>query len=359
MATENIEEVSMDETIAVENHETVSKKPFSCFIAFKIMIFLGALVLIFPILYKYFIGKYVCQGEFESVVYFNPEKCIDDGCGAYDYAVSELEVDVLPFVLVYLFSGIICYYVWKCYIRHKFTILHFSKNKFNFLSFVIYVIVSIILSVSLQYIISTVTGNTFCSFTKINAVTDVLKPIIYLYPTETTDVSIKLGAPEKLTHTYPKYVDEWKVRAEPNGNLTDAYGRHYYSLYWEGKNANLARYDDGFVVAKDKVVPFLEEKLAVLGLNEREANEFIIYWRPKLESAPYAFIHFVSMAEQNANMPLNVTPQPDTVIRVLMAFRSLEKPIEVQEQILPVTPQRSGFTVIEWGGTEIGSGLIK
>ncbi|MBO5441096.1 MAG: hypothetical protein J6A09_00835 [Alphaproteobacteria bacterium] len=188
----------------------------------------------------------------------------------------------------------------------------------------------------------------------------VAKPIIYLYPTETTDVSVKLGEPEKLTHTYPKYVDEWKVRAEPNGDLTDMVtGRKYYALYWEGKDADLPRYDDGFVVAKDEVVPFLEEKLAVLGLNEREANEFIIYWLPKLESAPYTFIHFVSQDEQDKNMPLTVQPEPDMIIRVLMTFKSLDKPIEVKEQILPEAPERNGFTVIEWGGTVISSGLIK
>lgn len=188
----------------------------------------------------------------------------------------------------------------------------------------------------------------------------VAKPIIYLYPTKTTEVSIKLGNPQKLTHTYPKYVDEWTVRAEPNGDLFDmAIGRHYYSLYWEGKDADLPQYEDGFVVAKDDVVPFLEEKLALLGLNEREANEFIIYWLPKLESAPYTFIHFVSIDEQNENMPLEIKPKADTVIRVLMAFKSLEKPIKVVEQVLPATPIRDGFTAVEWGGTEIGTQLIK
>lgn len=211
-----------------------------------------------------------------------------------------------------------------------------------------------------QYCVKKISGTTFCVVRYISdacrkdPLMCVAKPIIYLYPTETTDVSVKLGAKEKLTHTYPKYVDEWKVRAEPNGDLTDTVtGRKYYALYWEGKDADLPRYDDGFVVAKDEVVPFLEEKLAKLGLNEREANEFIIYWLPKLESAPYTFVHFVSQDEQDKNMPLTVQPKPDTIIRVLMAFKTLDKPIEVKEQVLPEMPKRDGFTVIEWGGTEI------
>ena len=35
-----------------------------------------------------------------------------------------------------------------------------------------------------------------------------------------------------------------------------------------------------------------------------------------------------------------------------MIFKGLEKPIDVNEQKLD-TPQRKGFTVVEWGGTQI------
>ena len=35
-----------------------------------------------------------------------------------------------------------------------------------------------------------------------------------------------------------------------------------------------------------------------------------------------------------------------------MTFKGLENPIEVEEQKL-YTPERKGFTVVEWGGTEI------
>ena len=47
-----------------------------------------------------------------------------------------------------------------------------------------------------------------------------------------------------------------------------------------------------------------------------------------------------------------VEPEPDTVIRVFMAYAALEKPVDVPEPVLH-TPERKGFTVVEWGGTEI------
>ena len=50
-------------------------------------------------------------------------------------------------------------------------------------------------------------------------------------------------------------------------------------------------------------------------------------------------------------MPLNVTPAPETVIRINMEFKALDAPIQVKEQQLPETPIRKGFTLVEWGGT--------
>lgn len=181
------------------------------------------------------------------------------------------------------------------------------------------------------------------------------KPIIYLYPTETTEVSVKLGNPEKLTCSYPKYKEEgWNVIAKPNGDLTDIEtGRNLYSLYWEGKNENAKmNMKEGFVVKGEDTIKFLEEKLEILGLNEKEAEEFIIYWLPKLEKNKYNYIRFATKEEINQNMPLEINPKPDTIIRILMEFKGLDKYIEIPEQKLD-TPIREGFVAVEWGGTEL------
>jgi hypothetical protein len=179
------------------------------------------------------------------------------------------------------------------------------------------------------------------------------KPVIYLYPTKTTDVDVALGVPEKLTVSYPKYVDSWKVTANPDGSLIDrTTGRNLYSLYYETDyTTSKGVHDEGFVVKGSEAASFLEEKLARLGLNEREAEEFIIYWLPQLEANAYNYIYFAPTAEIAENMPLNVTPAPETVIRINMEFKALDAPIQVKEQQLPETPIRKGFTLVEWGGT--------
>lgn len=185
------------------------------------------------------------------------------------------------------------------------------------------------------------------------------KPIIYLYPEQETDVRVTLGYPKRLTHTYPKYTKGWMVTARPNGDLTDRQtGRHLYALYWEGKHDQPEDFHEGFVVAGADTIPFLEKSLAQLGLTEREAEEFIVYWLPQLENNPYNLIRFLTIAEQDRNMPLTIEPKPDTIIRVMMVWQRLEHPITIPPQVLSA-PERRGFTVVEWGGLQIHSNRVK
>jgi len=179
------------------------------------------------------------------------------------------------------------------------------------------------------------------------------KPIIYLYPEKETKVSVELTAADRITCSYPKYEDAWNVLAQPDGNLTDLKtGKSLYALYYENVSNVNFRTDDGFIVKGEDSAAFLEEKLAVLGLNDREAEEFIVYWLPKLEANRYNYIRFADQQEIEENMPLKITPKPDTEIRVLMLYKGLDQPKEIKEQkLIPQT--RTGFTVVEWGGTNL------
>lgn len=181
------------------------------------------------------------------------------------------------------------------------------------------------------------------------------KPVIYLYPKETTEVNVKLGKSGLLTCSYPKYDESgWNVIAEPSGKLTDINtDRELYCLYWEGLNTNKTNMNEGFVVEGKDTIEFLEEKLEILGLNEKEAQEFIIYWLPQMEDNKYNYIRFETIEEINENMPLEITPVPDNIIRINMQWKALDEYIQVEEQLLEKAPERTGFTVVEWGGTKI------
>lgn len=177
------------------------------------------------------------------------------------------------------------------------------------------------------------------------------KPVIYLYPETETAVSVSLTLDGRLTCTYPSYNNGWTVTASPDGTLTDVSGQTYNYLYWEGET--YAHYDlsKGFCVKGDETAAFLESALDRLGLTRREANEFIVYWLPLMEQNPYNIISFQTDVYTDA-AKLEVSPTPDTFIRVFMAWQSSDAFVELPKQEL-TAPERIGFTVVEWGGTEI------
>lgn len=177
------------------------------------------------------------------------------------------------------------------------------------------------------------------------------KPVIYLYPEKPTEVCIQLLLDGTLTCTYPKSSGVWNVSAAPDGTLTDSVGIEYNYLYWEGITNAAYDLSSGFCVKGSDTAAFLEDALDALGLTRREANEFIVYWLPLMECNPYNLISFQHEAYTESAV-LNVTPAPDTVLRVFMAFKACDEPVEIAAQELTHT-NRTGFTVVEWGGTQI------
>ncbi len=181
------------------------------------------------------------------------------------------------------------------------------------------------------------------------------KPVVYLYPEEETAVDVTLDYDGELTCTYPAYEDGWHVVAAPDGTLIDPEtGRTYAYLFWEGRRDTASAYDmsRGFVVPGADTAAFLQETLPQLGLTPREYNEFIVFWLPQMQGNPYNLITFQTDAYTD-HARLHVTPEPDTVLRVFMVWQPLQEPIAIEAPVLPAV-ERTGFTVVEWGGTCIG-----
>ena len=179
------------------------------------------------------------------------------------------------------------------------------------------------------------------------------KPVIYLYPEEETQVSVQLRLNGQLTCTYPAYREGWQVTAAPDGTLTDKTGQQYNYLYWEGLLNTQYDLSTGFCVKGSDTAAFLEDALGKLGLTRREANEFIVYWLPLMEQNNYNLISFQTDAYTDA-AELEITPAPDTLIRVFMTWQAAEQPVPIKEQTLTSVP-RVGFTAVEWGGAEISN----
>ena len=63
------------------------------------------------------------------------------------------------------------------------------------------------------------------------------KPILYIYPTTETDLTITLKNDSLITTSYPEYENNWKIHVNKDGNIYDyKTEKNYYALYWGGED---------------------------------------------------------------------------------------------------------------------------
>lgn len=188
------------------------------------------------------------------------------------------------------------------------------------------------------------------------------KPAIYLYPKIKSEISVKNDFKGKVMNTYPLYKNGWNVIAEPNGTLFNLDDKRTYNyLFWDGSYGFTKKhfnYETGFYIKKEDNISFLQEKLELLGLNNSEINDFIVYWLPELNKNEENFIHFWINDNIDNSSILTIDPKPDTLLRVFMEFKAYsgEQKLPVQEL---TSTQRKGFTVVEWGGSNIDEPILK
>jgi hypothetical protein len=175
------------------------------------------------------------------------------------------------------------------------------------------------------------------------------KPILYLYPKTETDITVSFAHPERLTTSYPKFNDAWKVRATPEGLLTDASGNKFYALYWEAESNFRPDQSTAFYVEKDDAIDFLQDKLSEIGLNDHERNEFMLYWLPILEENEKSLVRFAYTEELQADNAVKISPAPDSFLRVHIYVEKVSANPNLPEPTLSHF-ERKGFTAVEWGG---------
>ena len=182
------------------------------------------------------------------------------------------------------------------------------------------------------------------------------KPVIYLYPEKEMDISIQLNIDlkkNKFTTIYPKFNKDnniWNVHAKPNGDI-QIKDKIYPYLFWEAQSYFVQEMKEGFIVKDENAEKFLEEKLKILGLNDKESTDFITFWLPILLKNKLSLCTFQTEKFFN-NIKLDVNPKPDTMIRIFLSIKKIDSPINIKEQKL-LPNERKGFTVIEWGGTDL------
>lgn len=190
----------------------------------------------------------------------------------------------------------------------------------------------------------------------------VKKPVIYLYSEEEKDVELSIKPKANLSFTYPEIEENgWSFKLDSNG-IQFQDGRSYPYLFWEAEKANLRfKVEDsqleGFVVSGKDIIEFFEDRLPDLGLNDKEAADFITFWGPEMSQNKSNLIQFWVDDSYSENIcEMEITPKPETSRRIYMIYAPIHdselEDIEIIEPSFNDFTRRS-YTLIEWGGSRI------
>ncbi|MFH2049163.1 MAG: hypothetical protein ABIJ12_06930 [bacterium] len=169
-------------------------------------------------------------------------------------------------------------------------------------------------------------------------------PNIYLYPETESNVSVTLDFPNGgyVNKSEPIYNDGWNVNVTPEGLIDGEYDYLFYKAILPTQpNTN-----EGWLLTRANLEAEFRTILAEHGFVGREIDDFVEYWVPLLNDAPY---YGVYPQDVESFVELNISPQPENTLRVFLLVLPYEQPITI-----PVPREhdnfiRDGFTVVEWG----------
>ncbi|MHA1917772.1 MAG: hypothetical protein ACTSUV_05615 [Candidatus Ranarchaeia archaeon] len=204
-----------------------------------------------------------------------------------------------------------------------------NKTRYEFIAFLLIFILGMV-TISIVYSSMTVR---------------VLKPAVYLYPEEASDINVHVIVNGEITISDPEYNSGWNVSVETNGLIDNQYDY----LFYEADLRYLEIPQEGWCILQNELEDWMDITLEKYGLNEKEISDFKEYWLETLQNNEFYIIKIVSTEFLEENLKLIIDPNQDTLIRVFFVFIPFDSRIELEEPTI-YTPVRSGFVVVEWGG---------
>ena len=172
------------------------------------------------------------------------------------------------------------------------------------------------------------------------------KPNIYLYPEQTTQLSVQLDlAPgAKIVASVPEYASGWTVDVAPDGSID---GEYDY-LFYEAVVNDVFQRDEGWAVAGDLAMEWFADALAAYGFGAGEIEDFVDQWEGELPAAG-CYRVFPQLDETiSRTVDLRIAPPPDSARRVWFLVECAEECAGLFEPAIPAF-ERTGFAAVEWG----------
>jgi len=171
-------------------------------------------------------------------------------------------------------------------------------------------------------------------------------PYIYLYPetTSVVDVSLEFHNPGHVTASEPPYGEGWHVQVEPSGLIDGEFGY----LFYEADYSSEMQITHAWTVRADTLEAAFRNLLAQYGCVGREIDDFVDFWMPYFADYDYYLIY---PQDESAMVGLEISPEPDNILRIYFAIRGFDSAIILEEPAPPPSFTREGFFAVEWGVT--------
>ena len=175
----------------------------------------------------------------------------------------------------------------------------------------------------------------------------VYKPNIYIYPTEKTQLEVKINFPMggNIITSIPEYGQGWNITVDTNGLIDNTYSY----LFYESIQPDIWQVNYGWITKSDQLESFFRQNMSEYGFEGREIDDFIDYWIPKLDNQAFYSIYPQTERTINNVIKLNFSKQPDTMLRLFYVIKGHNQmPDELIEPTIE-SFERNGFAVTEWG----------
>ncbi|MCL5970837.1 MAG: hypothetical protein M1450_05055 [Patescibacteria group bacterium] len=177
-------------------------------------------------------------------------------------------------------------------------------------------------------------------------------PAIFLYPEETTKISVQTGAP--LIYSDPSISSNiWNIISSPDGTINQG-GIKRNNLYYEYDKSKVvfSEPSTGFIIKTDQWKDFIKNNLSQkLGLNSKETESLIVEIQNSLigtQRSQYLKLSLIPKSELNKKLPLTINPKPDNIYRINIFIKPLNTYQSIQSPKINQI-KRNGFTVVEVG----------
>lgn len=181
------------------------------------------------------------------------------------------------------------------------------------------------------------------------ALRTAIKPNIYLYPLEESEITVKFDSPELLLTVIPDYPGEWKAKVSANSDMIIDGEKYTYLFYESATSDNRMQKENGFIVKKENREEFFKTISKFYGFNERETNDFVEFWTNRLDSDKEYYMYPQLTKTIDILMGVKIYPNPDNIFRIWFLFEEINDEKELNEPVKEVV-NRDGYEMVEWGG---------